>query len=162
MKHRTASLAAALFCWVSVSALALFIFWVMRDRARLIRDNDKEQILGLIFTRFRNVDDFGDAIGEDPFLSERVAGFAQYGEDFAPLYRWGRAPPAFDGNILEQQKKSRFGRYTIPDKQEDRVKVVFHLERQSQTPRIRERMRDMAEHHQRARSAPAPPRTTPT
>ncbi|MDR2495334.1 MAG: HAMP domain-containing histidine kinase [Spirochaetaceae bacterium] len=159
MKHRAASFAAALFCWVLGSALALFIVWVTRDRARLIRDNDNEQILSHLFTRLRGYEDFDAAFADQPLLSERIAGIALYGEDRAPLYRWGDAPPVFDAHILEGGNKSRFGRYAIPNKQGDRVTFVFHIERPNLPPQTGAPAE--GSRHRRVRRVPSPPALYP-
>jgi two-component system sensor histidine kinase HydH len=104
----------------------------MRDRARLIRDNDNERILNMLFTSLREYDDFGSAIESNPQLTEQIAGFALYGTDLALLYQWGKAPPVFDEHILDT--RSRFGRYTIPDRKGHSVKFVLHTERMPPPP----------------------------
>ncbi|MDR3333762.1 MAG: HAMP domain-containing histidine kinase, partial [Treponema sp.] len=124
---QTASCIAVALCWALLSALTGFIIWGMRDRARLIRDNDNERILNMLFTSLREYDDFGSAIESNPQLTERIAGFALYGTDLALLYQWGKTPPVFDEHILHT--RSRFGRYTIPDRKGHSVKFVLHTER---------------------------------
>jgi two-component system sensor histidine kinase HydH len=126
---RTASLAAAMFCWVLASALTVFIIQGMRDRARLIRDNDNERILNMLFAGLRGYEDFGSAIESSPVLKERIAGFAIYGTDLGPDYSWGVVPRKFDEGLLKDREKNRSGRFTIPDKQGHRVKFVLHTER---------------------------------
>ncbi|MDR2485154.1 MAG: HAMP domain-containing histidine kinase [Treponema sp.] len=119
----------AVLCWTLTSALTLFIIWGMRDRARLIRDMDNERVLNIIFTELRKYDDFGSAIESNPILSERIEGFAIYGDDLALNYRWGTAPQVFDEKMLKNQIKSKFSRYTIPDQKGDRVKFILQTER---------------------------------
>jgi two-component system sensor histidine kinase HydH len=129
---RTGSLAAALLCWVLFSALTVFIIQGMRDRSRLIRDNDNERILNTLFAGMREYEDFGSAIESVPLLKERIAGFAIYGNDLSPDYRWGLAPDRFDEGLLRE--RSRNGRYTIPDPQGHRVKFVLHTGRVGPQP----------------------------
>lgn len=126
---RTSSCIAAVLSWALASALMIFILGGLRDRARLIRDNDNEQILNTLFTNLRDYDDVGAAIESNPILKERIDGFAIYGVDLTLTYRWGTVPLVFDENILKDQVRSRFGRYTIPDKKGYRVKFVLHTER---------------------------------
>ncbi|MDR2535863.1 MAG: sensor histidine kinase [Treponema sp.] len=122
---RTSSGIVALLCWVLTSMLTLFILWGIRDRARLIRDNDNERILNIIFTEFRGHNAFGSIIESHPLLSARIAGFAIYGEDLALIYRWGTVPPVFDEKILVPQNRNKFGRYTIFDRKGDKVKFIL-------------------------------------
>lgn len=126
---RTSSGIVGLVCWVIASGLAVFVFAGIRDRGRLIRDNDNERIFNLIFTGFRGYDGVGAAIEGNPVLSERIAGFGVYGEDLTANYRWGDAPAVFNTGILETQEKNRFNRYTIQDQKQGRVKFVLHHER---------------------------------
>jgi two-component system sensor histidine kinase HydH len=123
---KTGSLIAALLCWILFSALTVFIIQGMRDRARLIRDNDNERILNTLFASLREYEDFGFALESGPLLKERILGFAIYDNDLNPDYRWGSAPPRFDENLLKDREKNRTGRYTIPDKPGRRVKFVLH------------------------------------
>ncbi|MFP3091244.1 HAMP domain-containing histidine kinase [Treponema sp. TIM-1] len=122
---RTASLIAALLCWVLFSALTVFIIQGMRDRARLIRDNDNERLYNMLFTSLRDYDDFGSAIEANEALRERIVGFAVYGSDLSLDYCWGTAPDRLDEGFLQHLGRSRMGRYTIPDKQQGRVKFVL-------------------------------------
>jgi two-component system sensor histidine kinase HydH len=131
---RTGSLIAALLCWILFSALTVFIIQGMRDRARLIRDNDNEQILNMLFAGLRGDEGFDAALESNPILKERIAGFAIYGNNLAPDYRWGLVPPRFNENLLKDREKNRTGRYTIPDKQGHRVKFVLHTERMAPPP----------------------------
>ncbi|GHV41144.1 hypothetical protein AGMMS49546_16410 [Spirochaetia bacterium] len=126
----TSSWIAAFLGWALLSALTIFVIWGLRDRARLIRDNDNERILNALFTSLRGYDDFGSAIEANPVLEERIAGFAIYGKDLSPVYRWGVTPPVFDEALLDQDApRDRFGRYTIPDRHGRRIKFVIHTER---------------------------------
>ncbi|MDR2364042.1 MAG: HAMP domain-containing histidine kinase [Spirochaetaceae bacterium] len=123
---RTASLIAAVFCWVLASVLTVFIIQGMRDRARLIRDNDNERLYNMLFAGLREYEDFGSVIESSPVLKERIVGFAVYGDDLRPDYRWGAVPNKFDESLLKDGEKNRNGRFTIPDKQGHRVKFVHH------------------------------------
>ncbi|MDR1128260.1 MAG: HAMP domain-containing histidine kinase [Treponema sp.] len=122
---RTGSWIASALCWLLLSALAFFILLLMRDRARLIRDNDNERLLNMLFTSLRSYDDFGSAIEANPVLGERIAGFGIYGDDLKPAYQWGAVPPSFDEKLLEKHGHARNGRYTIPDKRGKGVKFVL-------------------------------------
>ncbi|MDR3139969.1 MAG: HAMP domain-containing histidine kinase [Treponema sp.] len=127
---RTSSRAAAILCWLLLSALTVFIFWAMGDRARLIRDNDNERLFNMLFTSLRSYDDFGSVIESNPMLRERIAGFGIYGDDLALTYAWGRVPPVFDEDILEGPlRRERYGRYTLPDKRGGGVKFILHTDR---------------------------------
>jgi two-component system sensor histidine kinase HydH len=83
---KTASWIIAALCWGLLSILAFFLILGMRDRARLIRDNDNEQLLNVLFTSLRGYEDFGSAIEDNPVLRERIAGFAVFGNDLKPAY----------------------------------------------------------------------------
>ncbi|MDR1411485.1 MAG: HAMP domain-containing histidine kinase [Spirochaetaceae bacterium] len=122
---RTGSWIAAALCWLLLSALAFFILLLMRDRAQLIRDNDNERLLNMLFTSLRSYEDFGSAIEANPVLGERIAGFGIYGDDLRPTYQWGAVPPRFDEKLLEKHGRSGNGRYTIPDKRGKGVKFVL-------------------------------------
>jgi two-component system sensor histidine kinase HydH len=127
---RTASIIVAIFAWVLLSALLVFIIWSMRDRARLIRDNDNERIFSLLFTSLsRGDDNFGSTIETNQVLKERIAGFAIYGSDLLSAYRWGKAPQIFDEAVLTNETVSRFGRYTLPEKRGNSVKFILSAER---------------------------------
>jgi two-component system sensor histidine kinase HydH len=123
---RTASGIVAVFCWFFCSALTGFVMGGMRDRARLIRDNDNEQILSTLFASFRDYADLGAAIESNPVLKEQIAGFALYGPDLSLVYHWGTVPLVFDESILDNQQRSRFGRYTIPDTKGHRVTFILY------------------------------------
>jgi two-component system sensor histidine kinase HydH len=126
----TSSFIAAFFAWMLLSALTIFILWGMRDRARLIRDNDNERIFNMLFASLRNYDDFGSAVESNPVLTERITGVAVYGADLTPAYQWGRVPELFDEALLnEVSDQSRFGRFTIPDRRGRSVKFVLHTDR---------------------------------
>jgi two-component system sensor histidine kinase HydH len=122
---RTGSWIASALCWLLLSALAFFILILMRDRARLIRDNDNERLLNMLFTSLRSYDDFGSAIEANPVLGERITGFGIYGEDLSPAYQWGAVPSRFNEKLLEKHGRSKNGRYTIPDKRGKSVKFVL-------------------------------------
>ena len=126
---RGSSRIAAGLVWLLLSALTVFVTLGMRDRARLIRDNDNERILSTLFAGLRNSGDFGAAIESSALLEDRIAGIAVYGADLRPLYRWGLAPPVFDEAMLENGAPGRFGRYTIPDRKGRSVKFVIHFGR---------------------------------
>ena len=137
---KTSSRIAALLCWLLFSGLIAFIIWSMRDRARLIRDRDNEQIINTLFAGLRSHDDFGDAIDSNSFLADRIRGFGIYDRNRDALYVWGSAPPRLDQGILEDRMRNRFGRYTIPDPKGHSVKFVLHFDRMmspapSQSPR---------------------------
>lgn len=131
---QTASGIVALLCWLFCSALIGFVIGGMRDRARLIRDNENEQILSTLFAGFRDYADMGAAIESNPVLKERIAGFALYGPDRTAVYQWGKVPLVFDEGILDNQQRSRFGRYTIPDKQGHRVRFILYADRMFMPP----------------------------
>ncbi|GHU96160.1 hypothetical protein FACS189479_09850 [Spirochaetia bacterium] len=76
--QKTSSWIAAFLGWVLLSTLTVFVIWSLRDRARLIRDNDNERILNVLFTSQREFDDFGSAIEANPVLAERILGFTVY------------------------------------------------------------------------------------
>jgi two-component system sensor histidine kinase HydH len=121
---------AAILCWFLLSVLMVFIFWGMRDRARLIRDNDNERLFNMLFTSLRGYDDFGSVIESNPTLKERIAGFGIYGDDLTLTYSWGTVPPVFEEHILEDPMlRERYGRYTLPDKRGGRVKFILHTGR---------------------------------
>jgi two-component system sensor histidine kinase HydH len=122
---------AALLAWALFSLLAVFIIWSLRDRARLVRDNENERILNTLFTGLRDYDDFGSAIEGNPVLKERIAGFAVYSADYSILEQWGRVPPVFDPSLVENNPVRRFNRYVIPDRHSASVKFVLHNERDS-------------------------------
>jgi two-component system sensor histidine kinase HydH len=135
---KTASLITALLCWVVCSGLALFIIWGMRDRARLIRDNDNEQIFNMLFASLRSYDDFGSAVDSNPVLKDRIIGLAVYDTDLLPVYSWGNFPAVFDEGMLRDQTISRYGRYTIPDLQRQSARFVIRFERMGPQPPRRE------------------------
>jgi two-component system sensor histidine kinase HydH len=149
---RVSSLAAALLGTLLLTALAVFIIWGMRDRSRLIRDNDNERILNMLFTSLRTYDDFGSAIESNAVLAGRITGFAVYSSDLRPVYQWGKTPGLFDEDLLaKDSEQSRFGRHTIVDPRGRSVKFVINTERQ--TPPLPEGQRLQPE-----RSPPPRPR----
>ncbi|MDR1655618.1 MAG: HAMP domain-containing histidine kinase [Treponema sp.] len=116
--------------WLLFSALTVLIVWETLDRARLIRDNDNERIFSTLFASMRTYENYGEAIESSELLRSRIEGIGVYGEAQESLYRWGEAPEFFDESILaESSGKSRFGRYTIPDKKSDRIKFVLRSDR---------------------------------
>ncbi|AEF82294.1 signal transduction histidine kinase, nitrogen specific, NtrB [Leadbettera azotonutricia ZAS-9] len=109
----------------------VFTIFNFRDRARLIRDNDNERLLNMLFTSLRDYDDFGSAIESNPILKERIAGFAVYGSDLLPLYQWGKTPAVFDEGSLDKKiPGNRNGRYTIIDPKSHSIKFILHTERE--------------------------------
>jgi two-component system sensor histidine kinase HydH len=127
---RTSTGIAAVLCWLLLSALTVFIFLGMRDRARLIRDNDNERLFNMLFTSLRRYEDFGSAIESNPLLRERIAGFGVYGDDLALAWSWGTVPPVFNEDMLEDAAvRGRNGRYTLPDRGGYRVKFILNTER---------------------------------
>jgi two-component system sensor histidine kinase HydH len=131
---RTSSLFAALLCWALLSALAFSIILGLRDRARLIRDNENEQLLNRLFSSFRDYEDVGSAIESSDLLRDRILGFAIYGEDLAPVYRWGAVPRQFDEIMLQNRRAAKNGRYTIPDRRGNRVRFILSTERRLPPP----------------------------
>jgi two-component system sensor histidine kinase HydH len=132
---RAFSWVPALFSWALFSALTIFIITGFRDRARLIRDNENERIFNTLFASFRNYASFDEALQSNQLLSERIAGFALYGQDLSPIYRWGNAPPVFDEGILKESGGgNRFGRYTIPGRKGRSVLFVLQAERMFPPP----------------------------
>ncbi|MDR1596114.1 MAG: sensor histidine kinase [Treponema sp.] len=131
---RTSSAFAAVLCWALLSALTIFIILNLRDRARLIRDNDNEQLLNHLFTGLRNYDDFGSAIESSELLRERISGFGIYGEDLTPSYQWGTVPKVFDESILKKYKAAKNGRYTILDRKGRRIKFIISIEKMMPPP----------------------------
>ncbi|MDR1588392.1 MAG: HAMP domain-containing histidine kinase [Treponema sp.] len=126
---QTSSRIAALAAWLLLSALGVFIIWQLRDRARLIRDNDNELILNILFAGMRNYDDIGSLVQSNPLLYGRIIGVALYENNLLPSYKWGEVPPVFNEALLLKGRPSRFGRYTIPDRRGHSVKFVLHNER---------------------------------
>ncbi|GHU75281.1 hypothetical protein FACS189461_1240 [Spirochaetia bacterium] len=107
----------------------------MRDRARLIRDNENEQLFNMLFTGLQEYEDFGSAIEANATLRERVAGFGVYDYHLNQLYAWGKVPDTFDETILQENiPEGRFGRYTIPDKSKKSVKFITRTGRMELAP----------------------------
>jgi two-component system sensor histidine kinase HydH len=123
------SLPAALFVWALFSLLAVFIIWSLRDRARLVRDNENERIFNTLFASLRDYDDFSSAIEENPVLREKITGFAVYAADYSLMEQWGNVPPVFDPSLLDKNQTRRSNRYTIPDRRSASVLFVVHNER---------------------------------
>jgi two-component system sensor histidine kinase HydH len=131
---KTASWIAALLSWFLLSALTVFIILGMRDRARLIRDNDNERLFSVLFTSLRDYADFGSAIESSPLLRNRIAGFGVFGEDLQPVYRWGTVPPVLDEELLKNRREAGPGRYAIPDRQGSRVKFILRTRPEGMSP----------------------------
>ncbi|GHV95539.1 hypothetical protein AGMMS50293_18590 [Spirochaetia bacterium] len=126
---KTSSLIAAILGWLLLSALNVFIFWQLQDRARLLRDNDNERTLNTLFTELRNYSDFGSAVESNVDLRSRIIGVAVYENDLRPVYQWGNVPPVFNEQILKESYRNRFGRYTIPDRRGRSAKFVLYYGR---------------------------------
>jgi two-component system sensor histidine kinase HydH len=124
---KTASLFAVILCWALLSALVVFIILGMRDRARLIRDNENERLLTLLFSSLRDYDDFGSAIESSERLRDRIIGFAIYGEDLFPAYQWGVVPRKFDESILKH-RAGKNGRYTISNRGGNSFQFILSAE----------------------------------
>jgi two-component system sensor histidine kinase HydH len=132
-----ASLFAALAGWLLLSVLAVFIIWGLRDRARLIRDNENERILNTLFASLRDYEEFGPAIEENETLRQRITGFAVYDSGYAPVQKWGEVPPVFDISLIENKTARRFNRYTIPDRRSGSVRFVIHNDKPPSEPNNR-------------------------
>ncbi|MDL2229646.1 sensor histidine kinase [Treponema sp. OttesenSCG-928-L16] len=131
---RTSSGAVAVIGWILLSALAALIFWGARDRARLIRDNDNERMLNILFASLRNYDDFGSAIEASAVLKNNIVGFAIYGFDLNPVYSWGKVPETFDESPLKKNSDAGRSRYTVPDQSGRTVKFILNMERMAPPP----------------------------
>ncbi|GHV29749.1 hypothetical protein AGMMS4952_15860 [Spirochaetia bacterium] len=131
---KSLSAIAAILCWILLSALTVFIILGLRDRARLLRDNDNERLFNHLFTSLRNYDDFGSAIESSELLRERIIGFGIYGEDLTPTYQWGTVPPVFDEAMLKNHRDVKNGRYTIADRRGNRIKFILSAERMLPPP----------------------------
>jgi two-component system sensor histidine kinase HydH len=129
-----------LAAWLLCSALIGFVLGSMRDRARLIRDNENEQLISLLSTGFQEYADIGVIMESHPALKERLSGFAVYGPDLTLVYHWGKVPPVFDQGMLEHRRRSRFGRYAIPGKQ-GRVVFILPPNQKPTGPRLSDRSR---------------------
>jgi two-component system sensor histidine kinase HydH len=146
---KTASWIAALLSWLLLSALTVFIIVSMRDRARLIRDNDNERLFSVLFTSLRDYEDFGSAIESSLLLRNRIAGFGVFGDDLKPVYGWGTIPPVLDEELLKNRREAGPGRYTIPDKQGSRVKFILRTRPEGmQPPRMTTGQGDKRQHHE--------------
>ena len=140
--NRRTSLFAALAGWALCSALAVFIIWGLRDRARLIRDNDNERILSTLFTGLREYDDAAQAVEENETLRQSIQGLAFYGADGEMLQSWGDVPSRFDKALLAGAAAAfRFTRYTIPDRKNRSVRLVIHNQRNERNDRNEKQLR---------------------
>ncbi|MDR2246008.1 MAG: sensor histidine kinase [Treponema sp.] len=146
---KTASLIAALLTWLLLSALTVFIILEIRDRARLIRDNDNERLFSVLFTSLRDYADFGSAIESSPLLRCRIAGFGIFGEDLKPIYDWGMVPPVLDEDILKNSRRAGPDRYAVPDKQGSRVKFILRTRPKTMPPPPPDRGNMRGPHHER-------------
>jgi two-component system sensor histidine kinase HydH len=124
-----AGISLALLGWLLLSTLNVLVMWALRDRSRLIRDNDNERIINTLFTEMRNYSDLGSAVESNPVLSERIIGAAIYDSNLQAVYQWGKVPPVFEEGIIEGLSANRFGRYTMPDRQGRSAKFVLRFER---------------------------------
>jgi two-component system sensor histidine kinase HydH len=124
---RASSWIAAFLVWALFSALAALVIWQLRDRSRLIRDNDNERLLNMLFTNLRSYEDIDSLVRENPALAERIKGFGLYDRERNPVYRWGSAPDFFGEDLLQGMPRSRSGRYTIQDPKGRGIKFVLHL-----------------------------------
>ncbi|MDR1374055.1 MAG: HAMP domain-containing histidine kinase [Treponema sp.] len=131
---QTTSYFAAILIWGLSSILTVFIIHEMRDKDRLIRDKENEQLLNILFSSLRNYDNFGSAIESSELLQKRVKGLAVYDHNLEPIYRWGKAPAVFDEELLEPYSSTENGRYTIPDKTRRTIKFIIHTERMFPAP----------------------------
>ncbi|MDR0556570.1 MAG: HAMP domain-containing histidine kinase [Treponema sp.] len=143
------TLIAALFTWLFLSVLTLFILWSMRDRARLIRDNDNERILSSLFASLRGYEEIGESIEANSVLSERIRGFAIYDASLFAIYRWGKAPAVYTEAGLGKENPARFGRYTIPNKSGRSVTFILNIERFLPPPPLREGQENRRRHQSR-------------
>jgi two-component system sensor histidine kinase HydH len=131
---KTTSIISVLLGWLLFSVLNIFITWQIRDRARLIRDNDNERSLSTLFAGLRNYEDFDSAVESDPALKGRINGLAVYDANLNAVYRWGKVSTVFDEQMLEGVEPGRFGRYTIPDRRRQSAKFVIRFGRMNQPP----------------------------
>ncbi|MDR2742331.1 MAG: sensor histidine kinase [Treponema sp.] len=146
---KTGSWIAALLSWLLLSALTVFILLGMRDRARLVRDNDNERLFSVLFTSLRDYTDFGSAIESSPLLRNRIAGFGVFGEDLKPVYEWGEVPSVLDEELLKNRREAGPGRYAIPDKQGSRVKFILRTRPEGMPPPPVAGQGDRRRHHER-------------
>jgi two-component system sensor histidine kinase HydH len=135
----------------------VFIIWSLRDRARLVRDNENERIFNTLFASLRDYDDFSSAIEDNPELRERITGFAVYSGDYSPIEQWGNVPPVFDPSLLDKSQTRRFNRYTIPERRSASVLFVIHNERRENPRNSEAEGRGSESQDQR----PRPPRQSP-
>jgi two-component system sensor histidine kinase HydH len=131
---KTTSIAVAFLSWLLLFTLTVFIIWSMRDRARLIRDNDNERIFNMLFANLQGYDSYAAAIEANAMLKERIKGFAIYEDALSPVYQWGKVPAVFDEAALGKKNATRFGRYTIPERIGNSVKFILRFERTRQNP----------------------------
>ena len=126
---RISSAIIAVLGWILFTGLTVFMFLVMQDRARLVRDNNNEQILNQLFTSLRDYDDYGSAIEATPALREAILGVAIYRGDLTPMYSWGKVPHHFDETILGKHDEPGKNRYTITERESHSIKFIIKTER---------------------------------
>ncbi|MDR1867767.1 MAG: HAMP domain-containing histidine kinase [Treponema sp.] len=145
-KYKKMSLMVALFCFMVVSVLLICIFVSVRDRARLIRDNDNERIVNTFFM-IRTIEDIQPSIESNPFLKERLNGVALY-YNGTREYLWGSAPDTL--TTVEPQTHS--SRSMILDPKTKSIHFIFNIERPN-----REISRFRSPQQHRPPPLPAPP-----
>ncbi|MDR2515904.1 MAG: HAMP domain-containing histidine kinase [Spirochaetaceae bacterium] len=134
ISYRAASWLALVLFWLILTAFSFIIIMGLRDRARLIRDRDIEQLFSALFASLREYESFDAAIADIPLLRERVAGFAVYGQNLEALWHWGGAPERLDEAPLLNRPPSRTGRYMITDMRASSIKFVIQLGRVTPSP----------------------------
>ncbi|MDR1787391.1 MAG: HAMP domain-containing histidine kinase [Treponema sp.] len=146
MKHlkkipaKIASWIGASAAWLLLCSLSVFIIWVWRDRAGLIRDNENERVFSALFADLRNYDSAESLIESNSLLQARIKGFALYRNDLSAASRWGNAPDVFDASLIgETRYIGRFGRYTIPNRKSRSVTFVLKTDRIGPPPPVEER-----------------------
>ncbi|MDR1390539.1 MAG: HAMP domain-containing histidine kinase [Treponema sp.] len=144
MPSKHTSFFAGLFAWALLTALAVFIIWNARDRARLIMDNDNERIFNMLFAALRDYDTFGDAINASEMLQNRISGFAIYDSERSLVYRWGKASDTFDTKLIEGGVR-RFNRSILPDRLNGSVRFVIHNDRSRSRPNNEQNRSERAE-----------------
>jgi two-component system sensor histidine kinase HydH len=149
------SLIVALIVWGLFSFLVLFIITSIRDRARLIMENDNERIFNTVFA-IRSYDDFETIIDADP-VGDWINGFAVYKDNRDIEYSWGMTPVIFDERLLDNQVRNRYGRYVIPNRVKNTITQIMHNERiMPAMPRSPSRTAERDETPDRPHPAPMP------
>ncbi|MDR2807876.1 MAG: HAMP domain-containing histidine kinase, partial [Spirochaetaceae bacterium] len=124
---QTSSLIVALLVWALFSLIVLFIMSSIQDRARLIMENDNERIFNSISV-IRNYEDF-DSLVKNSSFGGRITGFAVYKPNLHIEYAWGAVPMLFTPQLLDNQKRNRYGRYVIFNPKKKIITQVMHNER---------------------------------